>query len=205
MKNMRVNSLIFVCIFLLYACQKSSLKPSDYIKWVEDEKNGLKKTKVVSSFKATAQYQPKSYIVAKEEHTDDLSKSVFDKRIEELGQMEYFKLELSVESANTKTNITNYNVNDENAFEQRLQYLSFGMRRDIVLVVGLDTFPCLLYHFERSYDLRPSRNFLLAFDAADKKTDKTLIINALEFGIGLIKIQFENTTIQNIPNIITNP
>ncbi|MEM6643960.1 MAG: hypothetical protein AAF616_13350 [Bacteroidota bacterium] len=45
-----------------------------------------------------------------------------------------------------------------------IDYLSFRLQNEIFLRHGLDTLPVASFHFERSFDLRKSRVFNLAFE-----------------------------------------
>lgn len=45
-----------------------------------------------------------------------------------------------------------------------INYLSYRLKDDIKLKSGVDTVPVVLYHFERSFDLKKSRIFNLTFE-----------------------------------------
>lgn len=195
----------FICCIWLFSCSKSTLQPSDFVQWVKNEENGLFKEKDVQVVKVAAQYKPVEYVISNEMRTNDIEKKDFDKRKKELEGLQYFDIQLSINQPNY--DVTNYNVFNEQDKEKRLKYLSFGLQNDIHLVDGRDTLPCLLYHFERSYDVKPHRTFVVAFENKDnssKNQDKTIVVDTPIFGIGPIKLKFRKEDLAQIPSIKLN-
>lgn len=195
------------CSIFLFSCSNTFLKPSDFVEWVKNEENGLFKEKDIQVVKVAAQYKPVEYVIANEMRTNDIQEELFEKRKEELEGLQYFNIQISINQPNY--DVTNYNVFNEQDKEKRLKYLSFGLQNDIHLVEGQDTLPCLLYHFERSYDVKPHRTFVVAFDNTKnnvkedikKKMDKTIVIDSPIFNTGPIKLKFKKEDLYKLPSI----
>ena len=195
----------FICCIWLFSCSKSTLQPSDFVQWVKNEENGLFKEKSVQAINVAAQYKPIEYVIANEMRTNDIQKKDFDKRKEELEGLQYFDIQLSINQPNY--DITNYNVFNEQDKDERLKYLSFGLQNDIHLVDGHDTLSCLLYHFERSYDVKPHRTFVVAFENKEetkKQQDKIVVVDSPIFGTGPIKLKFRREDLGQLPSMKLN-
>ena len=57
--------LSVLCFALLFACGSSGKVNSEeaYVKWMNNEKNGLIKTKYIGELKLTVKYLPPDYVV----------------------------------------------------------------------------------------------------------------------------------------------
>lgn len=121
--------------------------------------------------------------------------------MKDLKELQYYTLKLGILGG--EFNVSNYEVSDNATQQERLNYLSFAMQKDIKLVEGKDTLNCALYHFERSYDITPYRTFVLAFQQKEinKGKDKTLILDLAYFKTGPIKLNFKGADLVRIPNL----
>lgn len=197
-----IKKLPFFFLFLLLtSCGKDALLPSDYIAWVNDANNSLLKTKSIVPLEVEVLYKPLPYIIANEQRTNKIDKTVYEARIKELKGLQYYTLKLGITGG--KLDVTNYEVNDNGQQQDRLNYLSFAMQKDIKLVEQGDTLSCVLYHFERSYDIVSYRTFVLAFEEKEtnRLTDKTLILDLPYFKTGPIKLNYKIADLEAIPNL----
>jgi len=88
-----------------------------------------------------------------------------------------------IESLLLKSNLSS----EENA----IYYLSFGLKNEIKIKdEGNRVYEPGIFHFERSFDLKQSRNFLMSFDLSSIENESTiwLEIDTKVFGIAPIKI-----------------
>ncbi len=192
------------CSFLLlnlWSCGCEELPPSDYVQWVNNAENGLLKEKTIPPLTVEVLYKPLAYIVANEERSNVISKEVYQGRIKELEGLQYYTLKLGIMDENL--DVTNYEVTNNAEQQERLNYLSFAMQRDIKLIDGKDTLPCKLFHFERSYDLSSTRTFVLAFDQLEtnQNQSKTLILDLPYFKTGPIKLNYKTADLEAIPSL----
>lgn len=200
MQEIKLLSLFFL-FFLLGSCGKETLLPSDYIVWVNNEDNGLVKKKTIVPLEVEALYKPLDYIIANEQRTNAIDKVAYEARKKALEGLQYYTIKLGITGG--KLDVTNYEVSDNGQQQERLNYLSFAMQKDIKLVEGMDTLPCVLYHFERSYDIAAYRTFVLAFEKKEtnKTTDKTLILDLPYFKTGPVKLNYKIADLEAIPNL----
>lgn len=195
----RMNLILLLCLFVLSSCS-NGMKPSEYVKWIKDSKHGLHKSKQVQNIIVEAQYKPVPYIIANEMRTNEIQSNVFREREKELEGLQYFDIKLSIN--HPSYDVTNYEVYNEKDKDDRINYLSFGLKNDIYLLQGQDTMRCRLFHFERSYDVTPHRTFVLAFDNTNQKNeDKIVVINTPIFNVGPIKLKFKKEDFNNLPSI----
>ena len=193
-------TLLTVILFLTSCDKHAQLSPSDYVSWVSNEDNGLVKTKTIDEIQVKVQYKPISYVIANEMRTNDIKKTDFDKRYEELSSMQYYNLTLDITDAR---NIMNYKVSNPDHQQERIHYLSFGMQQDIRLEENGEELPCIAYHFERTYDVSKERTFLVGFKQNAKTTNatKTFVLDSPIIGVGPIKIQFKKEDIERLPKM----
>lgn len=202
----RLLCFLGLSIFLLSSCDENQvLLPGEYVKWVTDASNGLCKSKRINEFNFMAQYKPLDFIVAQEEKTNRLSKSLLKTRKKELGTgYVYYNFRIKNEEGNLSP--VGAGANSDHEYQRRLGYFTFDMQQDLYLLHGQDTFPCTFFQFVRTYDVAPYVEFALGF----KKEEKTIINQDITFvfedkvlGIGTTKLLFEEHLFKNIPKIKT--
>jgi len=176
------------------------LAPSQYVSWIEDKNNGMEKEKKIDDIVFSVQYRPVPYVICEEEKKNEISDSLAKRRSAELSGMQYMNLKIEVPQGE----LLKYGLTKNAQYEDRVNYFSFGMQKDIQLVEAGDTLPCLLFHYERVYDIAPYGVFLLAFPKGkDAEGDKTLIFSDNEFNKGIIKFHFEGKDIKKLPQLET--
>ena len=200
MKNTVVNKIVgswIVLSTLLSSCSSSLLSPEEYLLWAKDEQHGLRKSKTIGSYTLEVQYKPLNYILAEELQSGQLKKADTDKRKKELEGMEYF--DLKIFDCEKKSSVNNLLAPDQ----QGMYYFNFQFQDDISLEEGGRVQPCALYHFERAYQLKNRKSFILAFPQSGlPATDKCLIIDSRELGIGKVKLLIDSQTLQETPDLV---
>ena len=192
----------FILLVLFTSCFKTDLSPEKFIIWVEDEDNGLSLTKEFNDVNFQILYKPINYIVAKELINGGLKKDQIQKRIIELGDMNYFTLRIK---SNNSNEVLSANINEEAEYNQRLEYFMGDMQNDINLIEGTDTIPCALHHFERSYSLAPYNSFVIGFSKTkNTDADKVFVFEDRVLGTGKVMFKIKKNDINNIPNVIWN-
>jgi hypothetical protein len=188
MSGIRVNNLIILLALLtLCSCGKKELEPKAYIAWVENESNGLKISKKLGEYNFTLQYQPSDYFNAKHGISEEVKS--------EKDSMQYYTMRIFSEG---KGDVLRYGVSDQE-YQDRIQYFSYEFSKDITLIDGKDTLPCILYHFERSYDMAPFNTLVLGFEDRQSKQDKVFSFDDKVLGTGKINLIIQSEDIQRIP------
>ena len=184
-------------LLLLFSCGKKKLSASDYMKYIEDENNGLKIKKQIGSIEYAALYKPLDYVLLKEHVNDNVIKQ------QEGDGLQYFSLHYSVKNSNA--DILKVNLASSQEYYERENYFSFGLQNDLCLVEGKDTLHCQLFNYVHSYGLSPAADFVLAFDKKKgEQEDETLVIDDKTFGGGIIKMKIDKNDIENIPELTGN-
>jgi hypothetical protein len=197
-----IRSCIFgLVIFpVLVSCKEKELLPLEYIRWVKDYGNGVHKRKQVGDVIIDLQYKPADFIIVNELKGGVPDEVAYKQRMDELSSMQYFVLTLDI--ADTKSDFLKYGVHNEKEYYDKLYYYSFAFQNDIFLMDGEEKLPCKVFHFERSYDLKRSRSFVLGF-ARDKKNtaDKILMIDSKVLDLGIVKVKLDQKDINSIPQL----
>jgi hypothetical protein len=203
---MRILKLIFpvLIICMLTSCKKKELECNEFIRWIENEDNGLRVTKKIDDYNFTLQYKPFEYIFLLENKSLKPSLVDFNARKNEMGGMQYYTLRISSESTRELMNVGNQQETD---YYGKLEYFTSFMNDDICLVQNGDTLPCLLFHFERNYGLSPNNDFVLGFESGAKQVEggeRTIIYNDQVLGTGKVKFSISNQDINYAPKLHFN-
>jgi hypothetical protein len=185
--------------------ERKSLSPIEYVKWVQDDKNGLNIKKGMGNVSFSIQYQPAGYLVANEEKDPHLRTLVFNKKMEKYIDLEYYAVR--IESKENKDVLT-VNLDKQEDYYARENYYSFEFQNDIIMIEGKDTLGCAMFNFIPSYGLSPHIDFVVAFVKSKEEKEKAahdrqLVIDDRIMGDGLLKFEIKKDDINNIPSIIT--
>ena len=200
-----MNKLLLLAMPLLLgtlaSCGPDSLPPAEYVQYVSNPDNGLKRSKTIGDYTYSVQYKPVDYVIANEARKPDLTTTERDARKSELDGLQYFTFRVA--NATGGQDVLTLNNQTEQDYSAKVGYLSFDFQHDIALVDGGDTLGCKLYNFVRTYGLAPYVDFVMAFDkpSEDETTnsDKTLIVEDRVFGAGTIKFAIDAGDIKALP------
>lgn len=174
--------------------------PSELMKYVTSNENGLIKSRKFEDFEFTATYKPIDFVIATEARSDDLSTKSYNKIKKELTGLQY--VDLSIRPISSQGNALSGNIEKQEEYYERLDYFVTYMQYDISLIQNADTLSPVLFHFERNYGLTPYSTVILAFETGMDKGDKTLMINDQVLGIGRVNFYFKETDILAVPKLI---
>jgi hypothetical protein len=195
--------IVIISLFIFQACNKKSLPPHQYIKWIDNEKNGLKKIKKVKDFTFIALYKPYEYIALKESVGNPrITSSDIKRVINEIEGFYYFNFQ--IESADKHTPMLKNKINKENEYYARLNYFITYAQKNFQLIEGSDTIKCALYHFEQTYNLTPFNRIVLGFKKGEGTKgvqELTLIYNDEILNTGIIKFNYLIKDLKKIPNL----
>lgn len=188
--------------FNISETSKRKCSPAGLMLWVEDPQNHLRQKKNIGELTYTIQYKPAQYILCKE--YDEFSNMPADSIIMEtkqLNEMNYFNIKVEIDGFNDE--FIKYNLSQTQSYEDRVKYFSYAMQNDLKLVDGEDTLNCVLFHFERTFNVAPYAIFMAAFPNKnkDKITSKTFIYNDKYLGSGSVKFLLKATDLKEIPTL----
>ena len=178
------------------------LSPSDYVRYITDDENGLIDTKEIGRYKFELQYKPIDFLALRF-YNKTQDKKNFQEEIQNRIGLQYYTLKIGLTDSNNDIMTDNLISNDD--YYKRVEYFSFGIQRDLKVVSNRDTFDCKLLHFERVYGLTQYITFTLGFEAndSDKKIyEKVFIYDDKIFSTGTIKLRIKEEALSNIPKLI---
>ncbi len=182
---MQIKKLLWLVPVVLLSCS-GSLDRQEYMSWVRDYKNGLHVQKQSGEFLFDLQYQPPEYLLL--QRNPQLTQNGYAAAVKETEGLQYYILTASL--ADKSQDITTYGAQNEAEAQRKQYYFSYLFQDDITLEDNGKTMPCVLYHFERSVDLKKGRTFVLAFEAtAAPSPETTVVITSEAFGSLPIKIK----------------
>lgn len=203
------KSIVLLCIGLcIWGCDKRALTVVEYIRWVEDESNGLIVSKVIQDFVFSVQYKPLNYVALKSLKRTAPDEEQLSKEMVEIEDLQYYTLRIGTNDG-TK-DLLKAGIESEDDYFMRIEYFSFHIQKDLQLIDGLDTLPCVLHHFERTYGITPHTNIVLAFKLPEDKSAegmlkaKTLIYNDQILGTGKILLTIKEEDLRMIPHLMMN-
>jgi len=204
---MKIRNYIFLLIGLsiFSSCEEEYLTPLKLIKWVESNENGLIAEKEINEYRFSTIFKPLDYIVAKNLDKDEISEEELLKEKTEIEDLQYYTYRIGLTS--NQGDLLKNNLRETNEYYARIEYFSFAMQNDLVLVDGSDTLKCVLYHFERIYGAAPYLNFSVAFENENNNKnggDKTLILNDQILGTGRVKLTIPHKNIIRTPQLKTS-
>jgi len=205
---MKVNKyILYIILFLIVICSacdntdKDMLSPEDYMKWVK-ENDLLVKEQALGAFIYSIRYLPDDYYLAKEFVSGNVLETQKEQDENELPSHISFICKISTIDGSTSP--IRYNVTSNEEYSYNLQYCSFNIAEDFVLVVGNDTMSCVNALCMREYSVKPYNTIILSFENItgkhfDLKKDMTVVYEDYLWGNGIIKFKIDKENLNQIP------
>ncbi|MBK9731129.1 MAG: hypothetical protein IPO83_07555 [Chitinophagaceae bacterium] len=201
-KKLLLFSFTGLCYCSLQSCRTNALSPREYIGYVTDSSNGLKRTLQHDRLYFSAQYQPIDYVCLLETsgHVETDEFHELQSKFEGLTHFSF-----SIGSNDHETDPLKLMMNGMN-YEDAIVYFAFEVKNDFFIVSAGDTLPCVIHHFERSYGLHPSIDLVLGFrqqSTMNLKEDAplTLYFNDRLYGSGYNSFVFHKKDLVNLPEL----
>lgn len=173
---------------LFFSCTKE-LDAEEYKIFVSNPANGLRVNQAVGDFELSAMYEPTNYLLA--QGNGNASR-------EEYEQFEHFQFRIKL---NAGGNILLYKETQQQNEVTRINHFGFIAQNDFEIRTANDTNQCKMVHFSRNYNLSPTIDLSLAFDAIPKSDDWQLVYEDQQFNLGTIKFLFKESNLNNLPEL----
>lgn len=186
----------------IFSSEPKKLGPHEYVQYVENIEKGLKTEKTISDFSYMLQYKPLEYEALRNLDKDRMSSKELDSMKNLLSDMQYFTF--SIRDNKGRNDFLASNTADYREYQETLNYLSNEIYKDISLVDGNDTLPCLMHHWERTFGVSPDVKMVLAFKSkkgSKGASDKTLIYTDLLLTTGIVKLKISGENINRCPQL----
>lgn len=198
-----IKIALSVSIFslLIYSCKRELQSPLEYINYVENEENGLKKSITVNGWCYDFQYKPHEYIILKE--GGDLGFQGADRK-KQLDKTVWFNVDIS--RVEKTINPLKYKMQTLQDYETRYQYMISQAAQDFTLVYNkTDTVYPISYLFETNYNLTPIETVVIGFklpnDLQVAANDMQIIYRDRVFNNGIVKTLFTQKDITQLPKL----
>jgi len=144
------------------------------MQWVESRDNPLHITQTEGEYLFDLQYQPAEYVYLQRINARDVSAQWDTAALKDIEGMQYYTLTIGL--TDPRLDFLNHQVANPSQKGEKLYYFSYTFPQDIYLVDNNRKLPCELFHFERSYDLKPSRTFVLGFENPHKQSEEATLV-----------------------------
>jgi hypothetical protein len=210
--------IFFFTIFSIacFSCNRTSVKTSnsDNIKVVSSEKSEalkqienaiqsshLVQKKQIGELEFTISYLPHEYLALKEISNDKIDPDLLSKYMDNYSEMAYFQIQISNPKGNTE--LLKEFLSEEGEYNQRLNYYSFDVKKDIQITQKESVTKCGISHFERNFDVVPHIRLLAAFEIKNLRLDEDIIFEFQDnvFNKGIIKVKFDQLSNLTLPNL----
>lgn len=190
-----------VVIFILSCGQNDEKRIQNVYKWINDEDNGLKKTKIIDDVQITVKYLP-AELQAYRDLEENEAKSNFDSLVRSYSHQKSFMV--SFKSMDDSKNIMYKDVSDKDDYDQRIKDLSFDIGRKLKMTIcGSDLRPTL-FHYEPNYGSSKTANIYVVFSGEKvMNCDDAFNIAYYDhvFGTGISHFTFKQNDINRIPKL----
>lgn len=195
-----IKLILLGLILITTSCEKHQLDSNEWIKYVENEDNGLKSKIATGEYLYTFQYKPLEYIVLKElNHINNKVK--FNKRLSELKKSIWFNV--SISSKGSEINPLKENSNSTDDYNKTLSYFNNSAMKNFTLTYGNQEMNQIGYYFENTYGLTPNDVMIIGFNIPDSipKQDIQLSYDDKIYQNGLLKIKITKKEFKQIPTL----
>ena len=188
MRETEIRNAVFFLVVSLTGCS-GALDREDYVRWVHDYAHELHVEKDWNDFVFDLQFTPAEYVwLQRHRENNEKNRENYEREIQKIEQSQYYKMTIRVKDSNM--DFINHDISTMEEKQRKLYYFSYTFQDDIRLEENGESLPCILYHFERSVDVKNSRTFLLGFQNPDTDSkEATLVINSEQFGSLPVKIK----------------
>jgi hypothetical protein len=198
MKPRNIYILFAFGTILLTSCGRGKVGPQEYVYYVQDEKNGLLVQGNYSGVRYSLQYQPTDYLVFAEERNFNIPTDEFNQQYNRFKGLEHYNFHIYRKDIDSLISKASGDVK-----KNKVNYLDFGIRKDIKLVEGNDTLPCSICESESDGGIYPYYSFVIGFPHKEYQGDRQFLFDGKIIGTGAVKLLVTRASIQNIPDLKT--
>jgi len=197
MRNIRTYTFFFA-IIILASCNKG-VPPSEYVKYVENPKNGLKVKEDVNGVGYTLQYEPVAYCVMLEKRSFTIADDEFKTEYDRFKGLEHYTFRIDKTEMDSLVN----KLGDTSKYKKGVaEYFDFWIQKDIKMVMGNDTIPCSICQPDANTGMSRYYTFSLGFsnkNYPESETDRHIIFNNKILHTGNITLCVKGKDVKSIP------
>jgi hypothetical protein len=137
--------------------------------WKANSSNEFYLSKKIDDFQFIAIYKPYSILVIEELQDINITDTIsaeFQKKTANYNNMHF--LNFSIENETFKNELIKLDVENNQAYYDRITYYSFAAKNEAYVVEDKDTLKCDFINFERTFEAKPSIMLSLGFTRKSK-------------------------------------
>jgi hypothetical protein len=158
-----ITYLLFFAVMILGSCNKG-VQPQDYVRYVENPKNGLKVNQEVNGVDYSLQFEPVEYCVMLEKRSFSIPLEVFKEEYNRFKGLEHYTFRINRTSMDSLVN----GLGDTSKYKKSVkEYFDFRIQKDIKMVMGQDTVPCSICQPDANTGISQYYTFSLGFSTKD--------------------------------------
>lgn len=197
-QDIMVNKICIymITITLVFSCTEKSLRPNEYIKWIDNKENGLIQEEEYRNVRYIVSYKPTEYNLAKAILNQD---SLLLKN-----QINNHTFIVKMEPIDGKTPVLLLEAQTKEEPFQRINYYFTEAPNYIKLIDGIDTISNNSYIYERLYNLTPNQSFVIGFEQKHQIGNQDIVLSLEDkvFNTGIINFRFKERVLKNLPKLI---
>ncbi|MEO0472671.1 MAG: hypothetical protein AAF206_23850 [Bacteroidota bacterium] len=190
------HQLLFtvLSLLLLSSCRPGQLSPPEYQKWLSESQDELGSSISQDGYRYSVRYVPKEYLALQDLLPGEPTAEALEEQVAAREGYLYFVFRIEPEASRRK--------DFQQFINEQQQYLAFGAQQDFSFIRPGESIKCALYHFERSMNLTPFHQFLLAFPGDEKLLQGGSIRYAgQQFSSHEINLSLSHISPENIPTL----
>jgi hypothetical protein len=191
------DSILMLLLATLMSCCNRPLDRDAYVSWLKNEKNGLRDIRSEGGRYFDLQYQPAEMVYLQRNPGNSLGREETEAELEGISVLQYYTLTVGLERGGEDFIASGTSGPAER--QERIYYFSYPFQEDIFLVENGKKLSPVLFHFERSMDMKSSRTFVLGFEntGAGRGT-ATFVIESPLFGPAPIELKINKTDLKKL-------
>jgi len=195
----RFKILALITLSLL-GCKRSEMSKEELHSFILDESNGLHRTHETNNMEVDVVYKPHELILDQEIEDRTVTGNQIDSIRRKLMPYDYFVFKISSDGQE----VLNRYGHDPVLFEKGLNYLSFDVAKDIIMIYKDDTIPAQDALYFRDHGSNNGSEILVAFESGlCQKAPATtqLVFHDRFFGTGINEFEFNTQSFKDIPHL----
>lgn len=154
----------------------------EYLKWLNDEENGLVKNKQAGGITLKVKQLPSDYLVYQDlSQEKSITKTMVDSIKKRYDQSLTFLMTIGVEEGKKGGDIMYRGIKNYKEYKERLMTMSFDIENYITLKMNGNTYRPVLSNLENVYGLTESRNIMLVFVPETKEDNIFYTAQEMQF------------------------
>lgn len=194
----------FVVLMMFYSCSDKINKEEDFLRWLNNDKNGLVKRQRANNFILSMKYMPSNYLDYIECKNEE-NKSVKGVNYQSFNNSLTFLFMVDTDSKYSMNDITRYDVYSLQEYKSRINKLNFFLKDHIYLKVkGGGKIKPVLTSFQNIYEINNRKIFYIVFqkDAViDNLNNINICFEDVFLDTGVNQFLFRKEDIDNIPKL----